>query len=409
MKLYLFNPDTDLALSDNNENYMAPASARVMAHDLALLPMWYAQPGSAVLAPSAYNAAFLEQMRQLFPLEVRLATEPELPDYAEAEVIPWGWNPAVRKYLLRGGIAEDRLPSSSDLQVYRELSSRKKALEVLKTFEGVDTCCGGGDYLSEVDACKAKVDRCTDYVFKAPWSGSGKGLLWCYGNFSKAAANWCGHVLKEQGYLIGSAVYNKVEDFAMEFYSTGEGTVCFTGYSLFATNKKGAYLGNRLLPSEAIEKKLAEYVPLSVLSHVCELLQDRLSRLCGNLYIGYLGVDMMICRSGERDKYGEEDKYSEGDKSGEGDKYVVHPCVEINLRMNMGMASRLFCDRFMDAGSSGYFCIEYNPSNEELQGKHKEDIENFPLKVENGRLVSGYLPLVPVTPKSLYRAYVVIR
>lgn len=388
MKLYLFNPDTDLALADNSENYMAPASARLMAHDLALLPMWYAQPGSAVLAPSAYNAGFLKQMQQLFPLEVRLATEPELPDYAEAEVIPWGWNPAIRKYLLRGGITEDKLPLSSDLQIYRELSSRKKALEVLKAFEGVDTCCGGSDYLSEVDACKEKVDQYTDYVFKAPWSGSGKGLLWCYGNFSKSAANWCNHVLKEQGYLIGSTVYNKVKDFAMEFYSTGEGTVHFTGYSLFTTNKKGAYLGNRLLSSEAIEKKLAEYVPLSALSYVCEVLQDRLTKLCGNLYIGYLGVDMMICKCSEEDEY------------------VVHPCVEINLRMNMGVVSRLFCDRFMNTGSSGYFCIEYNSSNEELQRKHKEDVENYSLKVESGRLVSGYLPLVPVTPKSLYRVYV---
>lgn len=45
MKLYLFNPDSDLALASNEENYMAPASARRMIQDLALLPMWYAQPG----------------------------------------------------------------------------------------------------------------------------------------------------------------------------------------------------------------------------------------------------------------------------------------------------------------------------------------------------------------------------
>ena len=56
MKLYVFNPDTDMALANNEENYMAPASACRMAQDLALLPVWYAQPGSAVLAPSAYNA-----------------------------------------------------------------------------------------------------------------------------------------------------------------------------------------------------------------------------------------------------------------------------------------------------------------------------------------------------------------
>ena len=42
MKLYVFNPDADMALGNNEENYMAPATIRRMAEDLALLPIWYA-------------------------------------------------------------------------------------------------------------------------------------------------------------------------------------------------------------------------------------------------------------------------------------------------------------------------------------------------------------------------------
>ena len=44
MKLYVFNPDADMALGNNEENYMAPATIRRMAEDLALLPIWYARP-----------------------------------------------------------------------------------------------------------------------------------------------------------------------------------------------------------------------------------------------------------------------------------------------------------------------------------------------------------------------------
>lgn len=387
MELYTFNPDADLALADNEEHYMAPASARSMAQDLALLPVWYARPGSAVLAPSAYNADFLKHVQQIFPLQVQLVTEPELPDYAEAQVIPWGWNPSFRKRMLKGGIAEHSLPSPSALQIYRELSSRKKAMEILDTFAGMEACCGKSDCLLDLNACKKQVEQEGDYVFKAPWSGSGKGLLWCYGHFPESAANWCGHVLKEQGYLIGSAIYNKVKDFAMEFYSDGQGAVRFAGYSLFTTNAKGAYLGNELLSSDAIETKLAEYVPLSALISIREHLQNRLTAIYGSFYTGYLGVDMMVCRSSE------------------GTAYAVHPCVEINLRMNMGVVARLFCDRFLAAGSTGHFRIEYYPSNEELQMKHAQDSMN-PLVVEGNRLVSGYLPLVPVTKRSLYRAYI---
>ncbi|MEL5894944.1 hypothetical protein AAE250_15800 [Bacteroides sp. GD17] len=389
MELYVFNPDADLALADNEENYMAPAAARGMAQDLALLPVWYARPGSAVLAASAYNADFLKRMQQVFSLQVQQITEPELPDYAEAQVIPWGWNPSFRKRMLKSGIAEHALPSASSLQTYRELSSRKRALEVLDTFQGMEACCGKCDCLQDLDACRERVEQHGNYVFKAPWSGSGKGLLWCYGHFPKSAANWCGHVLKEQGCLIGSAIYNKVEDFAMEFYSDGQGTVRFAGYSLFTTNGKGAYLGNVLLPDNAIEQQLAEYVPLSALTQIREHLQSRLTALYGTLYTGYLGVDMMICKCA-------------GDAG-----YAVHPCVEINLRMNMGVVARLFYDRFVAAGSTGHFFVEYYSSNEELQAKHAQDSMNT-LVVEGGRLVSGYIPLVPVTKNSAYRVYALL-
>ncbi|BDW79475.1 hypothetical protein BFINE_52700 [Bacteroides finegoldii DSM 17565] len=43
--LYLFNPEHDLALASGEINYMPPASARQMATELALLPVWYAEEG----------------------------------------------------------------------------------------------------------------------------------------------------------------------------------------------------------------------------------------------------------------------------------------------------------------------------------------------------------------------------
>ena len=35
---------------------------------------------------------------------------------------------------------------------------------------------------------------------------------------------------------------------------------------------------------------------------------------------------------------------------------IVHPCVEINMRMNMGVVARLFYDRFVAPGSKRMFC-----------------------------------------------------
>lgn len=57
-----------LALANGDTNYMPPASARQMVADLALLPVWYAEAESFVLAPSAYNQAFLKEMQAALPL-----------------------------------------------------------------------------------------------------------------------------------------------------------------------------------------------------------------------------------------------------------------------------------------------------------------------------------------------------
>jgi len=225
-------------------------------------------------------------------------------------------------------------------------------------------------------------------VLKAPWSSSGKGLNWCRGTFTDSIAGWCQHVLDEQEGVIGQPVYNKVEDFALEFYSDGRGRVLFTGYSLFLTNEKGAYLGNLLVTPEWVENWITEYVPLVTLVQVRERLQELLTVVFGESCTGYLGVDMMVCRDEETQSY------------------RIHPCVEINVRMNMGVVAHLFRENFVAPGTVGNFKIDYYPTNDALQEEHKQAMEQYPVVIENGRLVSGYLPLVPVTPKSRYRAYV---
>ena len=73
--LYIFNPEHDLALASGETNYMAPASARRMASELALLPMWYAEEGSAVLAPSAYNLGYVKKMQAVSYTHLTLPTK----------------------------------------------------------------------------------------------------------------------------------------------------------------------------------------------------------------------------------------------------------------------------------------------------------------------------------------------
>ena len=226
------------------------------------------------------------------------------------------------------------------------------------------------------------------YLFKSVWSGSGKGLRWCRRGLTKSTADWCRRELVNHGALILEPIYKKEGDFAMEFYSNGRGKVLFSGYSHFITDEKGVYRGNMLVSNEEVEQWILRYIPLEAFVCIREYLQKVIEGIYGRYYSGPMGIDMMICPDQR------------------GYPYAIYPHVEINVRMTMGMVARQLYDNFVAPGSKGIFNVDNFPSAEALRTQHEQDMRDYPLIVEEGRIVSGYLALVPVTPQSRYRAYV---
>ena len=227
MKLYIFNPDTDLALANGKGNYTPTDGVRQMISDLSLLPVWYAQPGSYVVADSMYGDTFLEEMTQLFGLDVRLlswadstslfkqapaSVQPVGPDSKTAmyvkmpvgpvEVQPWGWNTSFRNMLIRAGINSQYLPTDAQLDAHRFLSQRGLVQSVLLQFQGQPGFCGISYNVERITDCEKFYDNLKDksgVVFKEPWSSSGKGLLWCRESFNDRDKNWCQRVIDTQG------------------------------------------------------------------------------------------------------------------------------------------------------------------------------------------------------------------
>lgn len=390
--LYIFNPEHDLALASGETNYMAPASARRMASELALLPMWYAEEGSAVLAPSAYNLDYVKRMQDVLGLSVDVMTEPELAIEPNLDIRPWGWDVALRKRLLGLGVADTLLPSMEQLGVWRDCSHRSKAVLLLPGLQLNELFCGESYYLKTPEEWKRFVEEREECLLKAPLSGSGKGLNWCKGAFTPFISGWCARVAASQGGIVAEPIYNKVADFAMEFYSDGAGKVTLAGYSLFSTGRSGMYEGNRLLSNEAIRKRLSQYVPLEALTDLANRLICELSMLIGSVYKGYLGVDMMICQFPES----------------ENPVFRIHPCVEINLRMNMGVVARLLYDRYVHPDSTGDFRIDYHPSEGEALKEHERMSATYQLEIREGKVYSGYLSLVPVHKRSCYQAWMLV-
>ena len=151
--------------------------------------------------------------------------------------------------------------------------------------------------MSSTEEVKAFVLSHPRALLKAPWSGSGRGIQYVSGSFTIPLEGWIRHILTTQHEVIGEPFYDKLLDFAMEFFADEWGQVHFIGYSLFETDKRGVYKENLLAADRVIEARISTYVSAEILHQVGRALQVELAEVIKGSYEGYLGVDMMICLS----------------------------------------------------------------------------------------------------------------
>lgn len=387
MKVYLFNADTDLAMAHGGAYYMPPRGVKQFMADLAMLPYWYAEEGSAIVACGEDNANFLRQMNECFHRDVKLISPSELSE--NHMLMPWGWNVSLRQRLMEEGVDETPIPSDEQLATWRILSSRHNTEEILNIFEDKHPWIGRSWRLTSMDDCRRVLSELSrGCVLKLPWSGSGKGLNWCRAGMTPHIEAWCAKALRRQGSIQAAPIYNKVLDFAMEFVRAARGELTFVGYSRFGTNESGAYQANYLAPDEEIEAEIAAYLPPGTLAETQRRLMPMLDKLLANHYCGYLGVDMMVCR--------------------EGDAYRLHPCVEVNMRMNMGVVAHNFYRDYVVPGAHGLFEVKHFNSPNELRASTEPIRQMHPVRMVEGRIASGFLPLVPIGAETCNLAYVLI-
>ncbi len=373
MELYLFNPETDLALATDGANYTASEKVRQMAHDLAALPLWYAPSGSAILVPDEECAQFVTSVSSKLGKFFFLVREKKIPNEEIKKVRPWGWNRALRNKLLRMGLRSDILPSEKTLEYWRRLSSRTTATDMMRLFKSEPFCGGESVNLYSVDECQSYATSVpSGVVFKSPWSSSGKGLSWCRTDFLDRHRSWCSRVLKEQGAVIAQPIMERICDFAMEFHCDEDRCWEFVGYSLFKTNAQGAYEGNLLLTDTEIENHLSSFIPRSALKRVREIYLKALQEID---YQGYMGIDMMVCKNPDGD-------------------YFIHPCVEMNWRMNMGVLSHQLTELFIDKHIKATFHVENYPSPQALQEALSSQKDNI------------LMSLTPIAEKTVSVAYI---
>lgn len=325
MKLHIFNPDHELALASDLDNFTAPKVARKMHSDLGFLPALWAEDGDCVLVDNVEFAekAFCRVANRMGKYgskasRVDFVTPDMLHSLPIVGIEPWGWNTMLRNYLIRHGISTSVLPSLESLSDIRLLSHRSAAKRLLSMVRGEGM-------VGEMMACQSTeeieqyVGKYGKAVLKAPWSCSGRGVRFVTPDLLTGdnLRGWMRNMLTNQGSLMVEPYYNKVKDFGMEFQALADGRVEYLGLSLFKT-LNGAYTGNILATEQAKEETISRYVDKAMLDGLKASIVEASTKLMAGFYAGPFGVDMMIV--GRDDREG----------------FLVHPCVEINLRRTMG-------------------------------------------------------------------------
>ena len=319
--LHIFNPEHDIALAANLSNFTAPHAGRQLRHDLGYLPAIWAPSGDYVLVEDVEWAqtAFSRLMHRPFE---GFVDKHALARLAIGHVEPWGWDLALRSFLLRNGVPSEVVPSEAEIAVIRDLSHRKTAVGLLRQL-GFEGTVGESVVLETPEAVALQVEHWGRVVVKSPWSSSGRGIRFIDGTLDDYQGRWLRNVLARQGSVVVEPYYNKVKDFAMEFSSDGSGSVTCLGLSLFHTSN-GAYTGNILAPEEEKRDEISRYISVDLLDAVQECICRVLGGVFQGHYQGPFGVDMMIVNA----------QLSNGKLSK--CKFLLHPCVEINLRHTMG-------------------------------------------------------------------------
>ena len=315
MTLHVFNPEHDLALAANLSNFTSPRAGRLLRREHGYLPALWATADDVVLVEDVATAE--KGFRQLTGRTYgRFVTKAQVARLPITAVDVWGWDLAIRAFLLRQGVEARLLPTEEQIATIRDLSHRRHAGRILAQLQGAGIT-GEATMTDSLDGVRDILSRMGRVVVKAPWSSSGRGVRFVEGALTPADEGWVRNIIARQGSVMVEPYYKKVEDFGMEFVSDGEGRVTYLGLSVFETSN-GAYTGNVLASEEEKSIIISRYITTNLLNNIREKIKVLTGDAFKGKYQGPFGVDMMVvARDGE-------------------DGFWLHPCVEINLRRTMG-------------------------------------------------------------------------
>ncbi len=395
--LHYFNPGNETAVLNDSPYYTLPARPARMQHDLAFLPAWYAAPDDFILTGSALDKSFPDQIKDL-PELPRAITRKDIEHtpglVCGNQVSLWGISPQsihlFEQYNDRYHLNLEIPPWNGH---FRELCSRRTAhacLQYLLSEIPEISLREPPEFYESIGSIEKILEQNGfRMLIKAPYSSSGRGLLWVQHPMDRSSRLILQGMLNKQQEVSLEKALDKQTDLAMLFDSNPDGSVRFKGYSVFQTDTKGNYKGNLVASQKQLENLLYSSVDGALFKKVEQALIRFFTKYIATIYQGCICVDMLIYRDGNG-------------------RLCLHPCIEINFRHSMGWLALHLHQNYIAKDVSGDFRIEFYKNPEDLYKNHLEMQSEYPLIIDDKRVVSGYLPLCPVTGENQFTAFAVI-
>ncbi len=329
-RLHIFNSSNDLALASDTREYIPPRNIQRMERELSPLPIWWCEDGDAVIIDNEQLIEASEEITKSTRKRIYLTSLSE--GYTSLcrrsgnrfTPAPWGWSKAIVEKFRRFGIPATELPDEKQLGTMRMLSGKRYAVTYLQDFLAEATA---EDKINKFVGEKMRfIDNLEQFeisertILKSLWSSSGRGVFATDSLNAPSILEKLSGFLKRQHGFIADRLYDKKLDFALEYSIDNCGKVTFLGYSIFSAADNGYYGYNIIASQETLRSMILESgIDADTIVWTIEKHAELINKHFSGRYKGTLGIDMLVT---------EENKIIK-----------LHPCIEINLRMNLGIAA----------------------------------------------------------------------
>jgi len=398
--IYYFNPTCELAVANGSFSYMPPLLLQEMERDLSILPFVFATENDFILTERPPTTDFVQKLKDAgfnLPAFLNLDQLEALPVGSFSNISPWGWSPATHFKLKnlkeKCSVEFTESPVFNWIKEYQLLFERSTSLDLL--YEMLNN--NPPDWFVNQSLSGVQVTSCEEIetllrthmplVIKAPLSSSGRGIqIIRKMNLSTSNKQWISGVLKQQKYLIAEPFLEKLIDLSFQFLIKDNCEIDYLGFSVFETNSNGQYKGTLIHPELENILSVEDYgVFKEKIGKTILVINEALKKsVYAKYHRGYLGVDSLLFK--------------------DHNQLLIQPCIEINCRMNMGIIS-LLLEKKIHRDSNGKFELWYGLSGQ-FSDFMKEQSRINQLKIQKGKVCSGFLSLVEPDLSKKFGAYI---